>query len=87
MIALSCPAGGGHPRDAHLPRNSLVECRKIGTVLCPGASPDSFSENAAVIQAGSEGIRSSADDLARRTEQQTASLEETAALGGPGYLI
>jgi len=39
----------------------------------------SFSENAGVIQAGSEEIRSGADDLARRTEQQAASLEETAA--------
>ncbi|MHC2456445.1 methyl-accepting chemotaxis protein [Rhizobium leguminosarum] len=39
----------------------------------------SFSENAAVIQAGSEEIRSGADDLARRTEQQAASVEETAA--------
>ncbi|MBL0371927.1 methyl-accepting chemotaxis protein [Rhizobium sp. KVB221] len=39
----------------------------------------SFSENASVIQSGSEEIRSAADDLARRTEQQAASVEETAA--------
>lgn len=39
----------------------------------------SFSENAAVIQSGSEEIRMGADDLARRTEQQAASVEETAA--------
>lgn len=39
----------------------------------------SFSDNAAVIQAGSQEIRSGADDLARRTEQQAASVEETAA--------
>jgi methyl-accepting chemotaxis protein len=39
----------------------------------------SFSENASVIQSGSEEIRTGADDLARRTEQQAASVEETAA--------
>ena len=39
----------------------------------------SFSENASVIQSGSEEIRMGADDLARRTEQQAASVEETAA--------
>ena len=39
----------------------------------------SFSENAAVIESGSQEIRSGADDLARRTEQQAASVEETAA--------
>ncbi|MBB4288365.1 methyl-accepting chemotaxis protein/methyl-accepting chemotaxis protein-1 (serine sensor receptor) [Rhizobium leguminosarum] len=39
----------------------------------------SFSQNAAVIQSGTEEIRSAADDLARRTEQQAASVEETAA--------
>ncbi|MGV1757370.1 methyl-accepting chemotaxis protein [Rhizobium sp. A22-96] len=39
----------------------------------------SFSENASVIQSGSEEIRVGADDLARRTEQQAASVEETAA--------
>ena len=39
----------------------------------------SFSENAAVIQSGSEEIRGAADDLARRTEQQAASVEQTAA--------
>ncbi|WP_349962290.1 methyl-accepting chemotaxis protein [Rhizobium sp. ZPR3] len=39
----------------------------------------SFSENASVIQCGSEEIRTGADDLAKRTEQQAASVEETAA--------
>ncbi|MBB4239025.1 methyl-accepting chemotaxis protein [Rhizobium esperanzae] len=39
----------------------------------------SFSQNAEVIQSGTEEIRSAADDLARRTEQQAASVEETAA--------
>lgn len=39
----------------------------------------SFSENASVIQSGSEEIRTGADDLAKRTEQQAASVEETAA--------
>lgn len=39
----------------------------------------SFSENASVIQSGSDEIRTGADDLARRTEQQAASVEETAA--------
>ena len=38
-----------------------------------------FSENAATIETGSKEIRSAADDLARRTEQQAASVEETAA--------
>jgi methyl-accepting chemotaxis protein/methyl-accepting chemotaxis protein-1 (serine sensor receptor) len=38
-----------------------------------------FSENAATIETGSREIRSAADDLARRTEQQAASVEETAA--------
>ncbi|MGO6898764.1 methyl-accepting chemotaxis protein [Rhizobium ruizarguesonis] len=51
--------------------NASVE--KLQAALIP------FSENAAVIQAGSEEIRSGADDLARRTEQQAASVEETAA--------
>jgi methyl-accepting chemotaxis protein len=35
--------------------------------------------NASVIAAGSNQIRSSADDLSKRTEQQAASVEETAA--------
>jgi methyl-accepting chemotaxis protein/methyl-accepting chemotaxis protein-1 (serine sensor receptor) len=39
----------------------------------------SFADNAATIHSGSEEIRSAADDLARRTEQQAASVEETAA--------
>ena len=38
-----------------------------------------FSENAATIETGSKEIRSAADDLSRRTEQQAASVEETAA--------
>ena len=37
------------------------------------------SENAKAIAAGSNEIRTAADDLARRTEQQAASVEETAA--------
>ena len=39
----------------------------------------SVGNNALGIQAGSAEIRSAADDLARRTEQQAASVEETAA--------
>ena len=39
----------------------------------------SLGNNAAVIAAGSEEIRSSADSLSKRTEQQAASIEETAA--------
>ncbi|MFB2550679.1 methyl-accepting chemotaxis protein [Ensifer soli] len=39
----------------------------------------SFSENARTIHTGAEEIRSAADNLARRTEQQAASVEETAA--------
>ena len=39
----------------------------------------SFRDNAATIENGSNEIRSAADDLARRTEQQAASVEETSA--------
>ncbi len=41
-----------------------------------------FSDNARTIASGSEEIRVAADDLARRTEQQAASVEETAAALG-----
>ena len=39
----------------------------------------SFQDNARTIENGSNEIRSAADDLARRTEQQAASVEETSA--------
>jgi methyl-accepting chemotaxis protein len=39
----------------------------------------SAGENAGAITAGSDEVRSAADDLSRRTEQQAASVEETAA--------
>ncbi|MGL3605031.1 methyl-accepting chemotaxis protein [Rhizobium sp. G187] len=39
----------------------------------------SFRDNATTIENGSREIRSAADDLARRTEQQAASVEETSA--------
>ncbi len=39
----------------------------------------SVGENARAITAGSDEVRSAADDLSRRTEQQAASVEETAA--------
>ncbi len=39
----------------------------------------SFSENAVTIEVGSREIQSAADNLAHRTEQQAASVEETAA--------
>ncbi|WP_318035330.1 methyl-accepting chemotaxis protein [Rhizobium ruizarguesonis] len=38
-----------------------------------------FSDNTIIIQGGSDEIRHAADHLARRTEQQAASVEETAA--------
>jgi methyl-accepting chemotaxis protein len=43
------------------------------------AAMQSVGENARAIHAGSEEIRSAADDLSKRTEQQAASVEETAA--------
>ncbi|HWU64032.1 MAG TPA: methyl-accepting chemotaxis protein [Ensifer sp.] len=39
----------------------------------------SVSDNACVIDAGSSKIKATADDLAKRTEQQAAAVEETAA--------
>jgi len=54
-----------------------VNYNKATKGLCEAMN--SVSENAKVISNGSEEIRVSADDLAKRTEHQAASVEETAA--------
>ena len=46
------------------------------------SSMSEISESATVMQSGTHEISTAADDLARRTEQQAASLEETAAALG-----
>ena len=54
-----------------------IDFNEAAAKLC--AAMRAVGDNASAIAAGSAEIRSAADDLARRTEHQAASVEETAA--------